>query len=797
MLRPRWKKVLRDLWYNKTRTLLVVLSIAVGVFAFGAIAAARANILEGLNESFLSINPVSATIKTEPFHDDMVDVIRRVEGVAEAQGQRKVPARIKIGKDIWYDMDLYVIPDDPMTINMVQPEQGAFPPPKHALLVERAALLKTRANVGDDVTVEMTGGEQRTLPIVGLTHDMSTPPALIAGKTFGYISFDTLEWFGANRAYDELLIVVDKNRTDEEYIWSVANRVADKIEHSGREVFVTDVPTPMQHPAEMIIPTILMILAGLGVLTLLLGMFLIINTIESILAQQIRQIGMMKAIGARKSQIMVLYFSMVIIFGLMAFALALPLGIMGAIAFTHFMAMQLNFDILHFKIPPPVVLLKVAASLLLPVLVAIPAIQHAARITVREAIDNNMAAMAQISGGWFDRLVSRLQGIPRPLMLSLRNTFRRKGRLARTLLVLTLGGAVFISVLTVRASLFYTLDRSIESKKYDIEVRFSRPYRSAKIEQGILDIPGVTAVESWGFDIGYPVRADGSEGERVQIYAPPADTSMLKLEMESGRWLLPDDENAIVISSNYISNKEPNTHLGDEIVLKIDGEEYTWRIVGISQEFTSPVEPAIGYINYASYSRLPGRMGQVDNLQVATAQHDADFHQQVVRKLEAHVERSNLHVRLIKSTSESRASLGERFNILTSLLSIMALLIAIVGGIGLTGTMSINVIERSKEIGILRAIGASDGSVRQIVIAEGLLIALMSWAIGTIISFPLGKMMSIRIGLALLNEPLTFSYATYAVGIWLVLVLVLATLASMLPARNALRITIREVLAFE
>lgn len=798
MMRPRWKKVIRDLWMNKTRTILVVLSIAVGVFAFGTIASARVNILDLLRESYLSINPASAIITTDLFDEDLVDVVRHMPEVDMAQGQRKVPARILIGPDTWYDMDLYVLPDDgAMDINIVRPEQGSWPPPKHTLLIERSSLSKIHARPGDEVVVEVTGNEQRTIPISGLAHDLSLPPAPIAGKAFGYVTFDTLEWFGLPRDYDQMLIVVAEGREDEEHIWHVVDQVEQKIERSGREIDVSDVPTPLEHPAEMIIPTILMVLGGLGVLTLVLGMFLIINTIESILTQQTRQIGIMKAIGARRMQVMGLYFSMVLIFGVLALLLAMPLGIAGAIAFTTFMTNQLNIDLVHFTIPPPVVLLKVLASLVLPVIVAVPAIRNASRITVREALDDNLTTQSQAGGGVIDRVIGMVKGLPRPLLLSLRNTFRRKGRLARTLLVLTLGGAVFMSVLTVRESLFYTLDRSIESKRYDVEVRFSRHYRSAKIEQGMQNLPGVTAVESWGFTKAYPVRPDGSEGESVSLYAPPAATAMLKLHMQDGRWLEPSDTTGIVVSSNYLNKKEPGTQLGDEIVLKIDGEEYTWRIVGVSQEFMSPIQPAIAYVNYDAFARRLGRMGRVDNVQVATVSHDAAFQQQVVRALEEHMDRSNLRVRLIQSTSENRALMGERFNILTSILSIMAFLIAVVGGIGLTGTMSINVIERRKEIGIMRAIGASDGAIRQIVVAEGIVISLISWSIATLVSLPLSKLMSIRLGINLLNEPLIYRYASYAVGVWLVLVLVLAVVASMLPARNALRITIREVLAFE
>jgi putative ABC transport system permease protein len=111
--------------------------------------------------------------------------------------------------------------------------------------------------------------------------------------------------------------------------------------------------------------------------------------------------------------------------------------------------------------------------------------------------------------------------------------------------------------------------------------------------------------------------------------------------------------------------------------------------------------------------------------------------------------------------------------------------------------MSINVIERTKEIGIMRAIGASDGTVQQIILAEGILIGIGSWALGTLVSLPISRVMSTQLGLQLLNQPLSYDYALYAVLLWLVIVTLVATLASYVPARNAARLTVREVLAHE
>jgi putative ABC transport system permease protein len=130
-------------------------------------------------------------------------------------------------------------------------------------------------------------------------------------------------------------------------------------------------------------------------------------------------------------------------------------------------------------------------------------------------------------------------------------------------------------------------------------------------------------------------------------------------------------------------------------------------------------------------------------------------------------------------------------------LLIMAILLAGVGGIGLMGTMSLNVLERTREIGVMRAIGASDGAVLKIVIVEGVLIGWLSWVVGAVVAFPLSKTLSNIVGMVVMNTTLNYTYSTGGLMLWLGVVTVLAVLASAWPARNASRVTVRDVLAYE
>ena len=136
-------------------------------------------------------------------------------------------------------------------------------------------------------------------------------------------------------------------------------------------------------------------------------------------------------------------------------------------------------------------------------------------------------------------------------------------------------------------------------------------------------------------------------------------------------------------------------------------------------------------------------------------------------------------------------------NALTSFLLIMSSMIAMVGSIGLTGTMSMNVMERTREIGVMRAIGASDRAVMSLVIVEGLLIGILSWGLGTLLAFPISTLMSNAINLSLFGTLVSFTFTPTGILVWLVVVLGLSVLASVMPARNAARLTIREVLAYE
>jgi putative ABC transport system permease protein len=804
---PRWRKILRDLGTNKTRTVLVVLSIAIGVFAIGVVAGSQVILSHDLTASYLAINPANASFYTDSFDDNQVEVIRGMEGIDYAEGVRNFTVRIKFNpagaqskpaepqgaaaQDV--NLRLYVIPDfHDIRINKIEPTRGEWPPPRHELLIERMSLGLTRSQVGDRLTIELPDGKQRELQIAGLAHDINEDPAAFTGRAIGYVTLDTAEWLEQPRTYNQLNITVSDDKLNAVHIRQVADQVRDKIERGGRRVYWVYVPIPGKHPADSEIQTLLLLLGALGLLSVFASGFLIVNTISAILGQQVRQIGVMKAIGGRASQIGVMYLGMVFVFSLLALALAVPLAEVGAHALVSYLANLLNTDIRSFDLPWQVIALQVIVGLVVPFVAALFPVVRGTRLTVREAI-SDYGLRAQPPKGLIDRVIDHIHGVSRPLLLSLRNTFRRQARLALTLLTLTLGGAIFIAVMSVRSSLLTTVDDAFHFWGYDVEIDFGRIYRTELIQQESFAVPGVVGVENWSSAGVRRVRPDGTTSDNLFVNGVPVPSEVIHPSVTQGRWLLPEDENAIVVNADVLKN-EKDIQVGSDIVLRLETEETHWRVVGLIK---SSLSGARLFANYAYASRIFHMTGRSGAVLVIARDREASTANQVSQALQDRFKKDGIRMSSVGTIADQRRRANSQVDIIVVFLMIMAVLLALVGGLGLMGTMSLNVVERTREIGVLRAIGASDGSVLSIVIVEGVLIGVLSWMAGAVLSLPLGKILSDQVGAAFLNDELNYSFSIAGAATWLVFVILLAAVASFLPARGASRLSVREVLAYE
>ncbi len=812
MLRPRWRKVLHDLWDNKARTLLVVFSIAVGVFSIGVISGAYQIISNDMSVSYAANHPANVEIRMENFDEDILSTVRNGQGVGEAEARRVINFRVqKEGSGQWVSLDVVALEDfDKNKVNLLVPVSGAVRADKNEVLLEKDALKELDVAVGDELVFELPDGLTKKLKIVGIVQDVSTGAGDFLAPPFAYIDMKTMPTLRQPKLYNRVYVTVAEDQENIDHIREVGGDLTDKLEKNGVTVIRTRSSETHKHPLGDTVNAILGILLALGILIVFLSSSLIANTLSALLSQHLRHIGVIKLVGGRRNQVFFMYFTLIMAFAILALLIAVPLGGVGAYRLSSFIAETLRFNLLGYRIVPLAFLIQISVGLLVPIVAGLAPVISGSGITVLRALSGDLAGDEnkphkqgdQEHVSWVDALLLRLthmfsaRGIhfPRPFIISLRNTFRRRGRLMLTLFTLTMGGAIFIAVFNVRVTLHDYIGSIQNYFRADVTVDFDEPYRLREVEQFGLQVEGVRQVEGWQYSSIELLNPDGTVAENAFVLAPPAESELVNPFLTAGRWIHKDDVRKLAISEAALV-PFPNLKPGDYLKIKIDGREENWEVVGIFKFVDQ--QGVVAYAPYEYISQISNLANQSYSFRVVTDQHDRVYQDMMAEKLDDYFRQSGFKVRKSESGLSSMDTASESLDILVIFLLIMAILTAIVGAMGLTGTMSMNVMERTREIGIMRSIGADDRAVMRTVIAEGLVIGFISFILAIFLSIPFTYALSDIVSSAVFQTPIKVVFTFLGYAIWLGLVLLLSVLGSILPARNAARLTIREVLAYE
>lgn len=624
------QKVIRDFWQERARAVFVVLAIAIGISAFSAVLSSYAILTRELDQGYLETNPASATLRTDKLDNELVAAIAASKGVSDAEARRTLTGRIKAGPVEWRNLTLFVVKDfSDIRVSTLKSQQGAWPPAPGEILIERDAVQVARARIGDSVTIKTARGNERTLRFSGSVKDVGQAQARMENAVYGYINLDTLAQLGEEPYLDQLKIVVTGAKFDEAHVRSVTVDVQKLIESRGHQVRRVDIPEPGKHPHSNVMGLLMLAMSSFGLFALLLSGILVVNLLTALMVAQIRQIGVMKTLGGTRRQIAGIYFGQALLLGVAAFLVALPVGLWGSRVICRYFAVFLNFDITSFAVPLWVYLLVAAVGLVVPLLAAAYPVWKGSGVSVREALDDYGVGQKAFGTSAFDRALAGLGGASRPVLLALRNSFRRRMRLALTMVTLVLAGLFFMAALNVRASLINTLDHLFDTMKYDLTVNLSGMYPFEKVERATRNTPGVLQAEGWLTTEGSlpgaaPANSGGGHmrggganmhdgdgasgggrsgdsgnggghgggaagGGRFSVVGVPVGTNLLKPNLLAGRSLEPGDTNAIVVNTR-LASFSPQFKVGEEVKLQIGFAQSAWRVVGVAREpFAGPV----------------------------------------------------------------------------------------------------------------------------------------------------------------------------------------------------------------
>lgn len=355
---PRWRKVLRDLGENPGRSGLAVVAMAAGVFGLGTILTSWSILGRELAATYAATRPASAILfldgAGDAGTDAAVDAVRRVPGIADAEARPVVQGRIRVGTDEWAPLALFVIRDfHDLRIDTFSREAGAWPPAAGEVLLERTALGVARAAIGDRVRVRTAGGGERWLRVAGSVHAAGLAPAWMDHVVSGFVGWDSAVRAGAPAPVEAaaLRILVAGDRLDARHIRGVAERARAALEAQGRQVTGIDVPAPGRHPHAGQMDTFLFLLGAFGALTACLSAVLVANLVHALLIEQVRQVGVMKTIGASTGQIAGLYLGQVATLAAIAVGIGMPLGLWAGRGYARFATAMLNADLRSGAVP--------------------------------------------------------------------------------------------------------------------------------------------------------------------------------------------------------------------------------------------------------------------------------------------------------------------------------------------------------------------------------------------------------------------------------------------------------------
>ncbi|MCF6263502.1 MAG: FtsX-like permease family protein [Xanthomonadales bacterium] len=784
------RKSFRDMRAKLGSTLTAILALTIGLWGIGTLLVSMLIMNNDLSENFSQTNPPHIAIQSSDFDKLNLDELRSNPDIMAAGFRDKITLRIEVKPDVWLPVWLYSVADfEHLTVAKIYQQNERFPPPEGTIFIERDGLLISNFTTGALARLQ-SGGEVFETEISGFAFDPGQAPSSQDQLIFAYTDQANYTRLSGNPAKQRLIIRFAGVKTIEE-VRAKYDQLAVEFSQAGISIDSFTIPKFDEHPHQFQLNTMLYLIATIGLLAFAMAMVLISQLMSSIFTQQIRQIGTMKAMGATRAHIFQIYVSYILGIALVSIAIGLPLAVLSGKAFSAFVAGIINFDILTTQMPAWIYIMIIAFGLLLPIIFSLPALLKGIKISVADALGDYgiNTDQSKVSGNH-----TRVSGST-TLSLSIRNVSRRKSRMIVTVATMALGVAIFLTGFNVRESLRVFLDNSAQSLKYDVQILMKEQLPPEVAIAHFDSIEGVSNIEA---RVRGPVQVNSDDitlsSAGISVIAAPFDSIMIERDLLQGTWLSSSVELEFVTNQGAAPAFKPLI-IGNSYPITVGGNEVSAKLVGVVREFDSPKI----YLDLEKFNALANPDGLVNNLLVSLSDRSYDSVIQAKIQIEQAIESTGMDVIVVMSQAERAKVIFDHLNIILMVILFLSLLVLSVSAMGMGSAMGINVMERTREIGVLRAIGATPKVVIRLFVIEGFIISALSVTVGLLLALPMSSLAAQFFGELILGEntPLDFAFSQSGFSITLVVTLLFGYLASSVPANRATNITVQEAIAYE
>ncbi len=779
MRSPLFHKALADVLRRPVRTILVLLGILIGVMGLTAINVTNDAITGALNYSANETRAANIIFYTQSVDPALAPQLAALPNVQDLQLVTSESTRWQVPAapgHVNINIAAYADPTH-VTVDPFQVTSGRLPNSGEIALDFTDSTLSP-VELGDTITVDGANGPVRLL-VVGLTRTLGLTSAGFNGAARGIMTAaDMRTDFGLNGPN-----VVQAHVSDPSQIKATLLAMRSILLAHGAVIEGLNYDPNPFGPGPL--PGLFTIMRVMSLIALVLSAILIFNTITTLVTEQTKIIGTMKAIGGSRGTIVRSYLTSVLIYGLAGTTLGLVAGLFGGFWFTSYITSIIALDIGPFQVSAGVIALSIAIGMLVPLASALWPLWNGTRITVRDA----MAAygVSAGNGGATDRSPRRIRGVPQIVLLGARGLFRRPGRAALTLVTLALAGTAFLGVYATTPSVNPPLRGLFGTDKLDITLGVN-PTTTARLQSALATVPNIARVEREGADVlptkwGYLL---------VQGFQP--DTQVYRYHLIAGRWFDGDEPGAIIISD--LVAQRTGLKVGGTLTLDAIVKTETFHIVGEVHDLnggTGLIGTSITTINdLINLNDTPP--DQVTGALIIAQDRSTGAVNQLATAIDTTLSAQGLNPSVATRQQYIQRSQSQ-FQIIYYLLGIIAVIVGLVGILGLANTLTTSVLERRREIGILRSMGASSLQVATVFWVEGLSLGAIAWVVAVVLGVPAALGFVALISQELV--PLQFSFNPLGFGLMLVIMAAIATLASFGPALSASRARIADILRYE
>lgn len=803
MLNTLFMKTWRDIVEHKGRSILVVLSIGLSTFTLGVILNSYAVFSREMTLDYLKSNPAAISFNLEQFNGQLIEQLNEHPALAEVDARRVISAQIKTQGNDWINLRLFVLHDyNDIKIDIVEPDQGSWPPQQGQILIERQAISVLGSNTGQKVQVKTRSGFSANLVVAGSVVDVGLPQADWENIVYGYISQATLmEMIGENK-FNVLKVSLKNTDADPIERQLLAEQIESWLVKAGYQVNSFIVPPKGEHPHANITDGLFMIQKVFAILCCLLSAVLVFNLMSAMLSKQVKQIGVMKALGADSMQIGAIYYRGVVFLGLLGLLISLPSAYFVGSLYVDKLSFMSNMAISSYQVPFWVLLVQIILGIGIPIISAYWPIKKASQMSIKKSLMDYSGTSAQFGSTLFERCLVKLTFFSLPASLAIRNAVREKARFILTTTVLMFAAALFMTSFNIAKTMKTVSQVEQQSKAWAVEVVFQQPLKKEKIDSLVSHIEGISKAETFNRTNIALLEKDEQETHEVKVNLTDFQPgSNINLPIIDGSWLSKNTNNkqAEIVVSQLVLKHIPDLKLGMTLEIERAGKLTPFtlvgvvRTIGLASVYTQGYLSDVTNISNGLYLSSVTNSGITDSSEI----NKLAAAKQLNRDINQIAESNNIKVKYSSTAWDSAKVVDDHFAIIFSLMLLLTIIIIFIAAMGIILTMTTNIMERTREIGVLKAIGAIKGELIKMVMTEGALIAILAWFFACFVTLPLSYGVSYWLGELLIKTPFELTIDKSVFIYSLPLMVLVSVLASIVPMLKVTKLPVREALIYE